>query len=236
MSSTPPLIELRNAEKIYGTDGAKTHALRGVNLQIEKGEFVAIIGQSGSGKSTLMNVIGFLDTLTKGIYHFKGKSVVNFTEDELAKIRNKEIGFVFQSFNLLKRTSAMDNVRIPLVYAGVGEKEQIERATQALTDVGLENRLENMSNQLSGGQQQRVAIARALINNPSIILADEPTGNLDSASGKEIMNIFRNLNKKGHTVILVTHEKYIADHAKRVIEILDGEIIRDHKNGHKSRL
>jgi putative ABC transport system ATP-binding protein len=236
MNSTAPLIELRDAEKIYGTDGAQTHALRGVNLKIEEGDFVAIIGQSGSGKSTLMNVIGCLDTLTKGVYHFKGKSVVNFTEDELARVRNKEIGFVFQSFNLLKRTSSIDNVRVPLVYAGVNDREQIERATQALTNVGLGDRLENMSNQLSGGQQQRVAIARALVNDPSIILADEPTGNLDSASGKEIMNIFKNLNKTGHTVILVTHEKEIAAHAKRVIEVLDGDIVSDKKNGHKNRL
>ena len=231
-----PTIEIKEVEKIYGIDGALTHALRGVSLTIHQGEFLAIIGQSGSGKSTLMNILGFLDTVTTGHYHFKGKNVTSYTEDELAQIRNKEIGFVFQSFNLLSRTSAVDNVRIPLVYAGVPEKEQIERATQALDSVGLNHRLEHMPNQLSGGQQQRVAIARALVNNPSIILADEPTGNLDSESGRDVMGIFDRLNKEGHTVILVTHEKYIADHANRVIELLDGNIVQDKINGHKRKI
>lgn len=227
MDIRPPLIETKNITKSYGMDDAITHALRGISFNIHEGEFLAIMGQSGSGKSTLMNIIGFLDTVTSGTYQFKGKSVLHYNEDELAQIRNKEIGFVFQSFNLLKRTSAIDNVRVPLLYAGVGEKEQIERATQALISVGLEHRLEHMPNQLSGGQQQRVAIARALVNNPSIILADEPTGNLDSESGKDVMKIFDTLNQQGHTVILVTHEPNIAAHTRRIIELKDGEILND---------
>ncbi|MFA6528880.1 MAG: ABC transporter ATP-binding protein [Candidatus Gracilibacteria bacterium] len=221
------LIELKDVHKIYGVDGAQTHALSGACLQIREGEFLAIIGHSGSGKSTLMNVIGFLDTVSRGEYFFKGQNVTTYSEDELAGIRNKEIGFVFQSFNLLPRTSAVDNVRVPLIYAGVPDKEQLERSIEALKAVGLEHRLQHVPNQLSGGQQQRVAIARALINNPSIILADEPTGNLDSKSGVEIMNIFKKLNDEGHTVILITHENNIAVQAKRVVEITDGKIIRD---------
>ena len=226
------LIEISNVSKVYGVDGAQTHALRGVGFEIHVGEFVAIIGQSGSGKSTLMNIIGFLDTVTTGHYKFKGQNVTTFTDDQLAHIRNREIGFVFQSFNHLPRTSSLDNVRMPLVYAGVSDSEQIERGKEVLKMVGLEHRMGHMPNQLSGGQQQRVAIARALINKPSLILADEPTGNLDTESGKDVMKIFDKLNKDGHTVILVTHEKNIAAHAKRVIEVLDGRIVRDEKNGH----
>ncbi|OGJ48171.1 macrolide ABC transporter ATP-binding protein, partial [Candidatus Peregrinibacteria bacterium RIFOXYA2_FULL_41_18] len=221
------LIELKDIYKIYGSDGAETHALSGATFKIHKGEFVAIIGHSGSGKSTLMNIIGFLDTVTRGEYFFEDKNVTSYTEDELASIRNKEIGFVFQSFNLLPRTTAVDNVRVPLIYAGVPDKEQVDRSIEALKSVGLENRLNHVPNQLSGGQQQRVAIARALINNPSIILADEPTGNLDSKSGVEIMKIFKNLNDEGHTVILITHERNVAVQAKRIIEIADGKIISD---------
>ncbi|EKD63034.1 MAG: hypothetical protein ACD_51C00360G0002 [uncultured bacterium] len=226
------LIELKDIYKIYGSDGAETHALSGATFKIHKGEFVAIIGHSGSGKSTLMNIIGFLDTVTRGEYFFEDKNVTSYTEDELASIRNKEIGFVFQSFNLLPRTTAVDNVRVPLIYAGVPDKEQVDRSIEALKSVGLENRLNHVPNQLSGGQQQRVAIARALINNPSIILADEPTGNLDSKSGVEIMKIFKNLNDEGHTVILITHERNVAVQAKRIIEIADGKIISDKHNGH----
>ncbi len=229
------LIEVDNVVKTYGSDGVETQALRGISFKINSGEFMAIIGQSGSGKSTLMNIMGFLDTITSGRYHFKGKNVTTYSDDELALIRNKEIGFVFQSFNLLPRTTAVDNVRIPLVYAGVPEHEQIKRAKEALGSVGLDHRLEYMPNQLSGGQQQRVAIARALVNKPSLILADEPTGNLDSESGKEIMKILNSLNKDGHTIILVTHEDYIAHHTNRVIELLDGNIVKDQKKGHRSK-
>jgi len=231
-----PLLDIQKVTKVFGKEGAETHALRGMSCKIEQGEFVAIIGQSGSGKSTLMNIIGFLDTVTSGQYHFKGKNVTTFTDDEQAWIRNKEIGFVFQSFNLLPRTSALDNVRVPLVYAGIHEHEQLELAKEALISVGLEDRLEHKPNQLSGGQQQSVAIARALINLPSLILADEPTGNLDSESGRDVMKIFDRLNKDGNTIILVTHEPHIAAHANRVIELLDGEIVSDKKNGHKIKL
>ncbi|OIP81860.1 macrolide ABC transporter ATP-binding protein [Candidatus Peregrinibacteria bacterium CG22_combo_CG10-13_8_21_14_all_44_10] len=229
ISENIPLIDIRGVTKVYGASGAQTHALRGVDFVIHPGEFAAIIGQSGSGKSTLMNIIGFLDTVTDGEYHFAGQDVTSFSDEELALIRNKEIGFVFQSFNLLPRTTAVDNVRMPLAYAGVPEIEQIQRAKDILTMVGLKDRLTHMPNQLSGGQQQRVAIARALINNPSLILADEPTGNLDSQSGKDVMKIFDDLNKEGHTVILVTHEKNIAAHSNRVIEVLDGSIVSDDK-------
>jgi len=230
ISEDIPLIDIRGVTKVYGSEGAETHALRGVDFVIHPGEFAAIIGQSGSGKSTLMNIVGFLDTVTDGQYHFAGQDVTSFTDDELALIRNKEIGFVFQSFNLLSRTSAVDNVRMPLVYAGVSEEDQIKRSEDMLAMVGLEDRFGHKPNELSGGQQQRVAIARALINNPSLILADEPTGNLDSQSGKDVMKMFDRLNSEGRTVILVTHEKNIAAHANRVIEVLDGEIISDKKN------
>ncbi len=223
-----PLIDIREVSKIYGTEeGAQTHALKKMSFVAHPGEFVAVIGQSGSGKSTLMNIIGFLDTVTSGDYRFAGQDVTTFEDEELALIRNKEIGFVFQSFNLLPRTTAMDNVRMPLVYAGANEEEQIKRAGKILKDVGLDDRMHHMPNQLSGGQQQRVALARALVNHPSLILADEPTGNLDTQSGKEVMKIFDGLNKDGHTIILVTHEKNIAAHANRVIEVLDGEIVSD---------
>ncbi|MBU1018739.1 MAG: ABC transporter ATP-binding protein [Patescibacteria group bacterium] len=229
ISENIPLMDIREVKKIYGEGEYRTEALRGVSFTIHPGEFVAIIGHSGSGKSTLMNIIGFLDTVTSGQYHFAGQDVTTFTEDDLAGIRNKEVGFVFQSFNLLPRTSAVDNVRLPLVYAGVSDHEQIERAQKALTMVGLHDKFENAPNQLSGGQQQRVAIARALINNPSLILADEPTGNLDTASSRDIMKILDKLNKDGHTIVMVTHEKNIAAHAGRVLEVSDGQIISDHR-------
>lgn len=224
------LIQLKNLAKDYLTGkNIVTHALRGVDFNIEAGEFVAIMGHSGSGKSTLMHIIGFLDTPTDGIYRFKGISTKKFKENKLAEIRNKEIGFVFQTFNLLPRTSALDNVKIPMVYAGIKAKDQTERAKQVLKEVGLEDRMHHMPNELSGGQQQRVAIARALVNSPSLILADEPTGNLDSKSGKQIMEILAGLNKKGHTIIMVTHEEDIAAYTKRILEIKDGVIVQDRK-------
>lgn len=224
------LIHLKNLTKDYLTGkNVITHALRGVEFDIEEGEFVAIMGHSGSGKSTLMHIIGFLDTPTDGIYRFKDISTKEFKENKLAEIRNKEVGFVFQSFNLLARTSALDNVKIPMVYAGIKPKEQTNRAKQVLKEVGLEDRMHHMPNELSGGQQQKVAIARALVNRPSLILADEPTGNLDSKSGKQIMEILASLNRKGHTIIMVTHEEHIAAYAKRILEIKDGVIVQDRK-------
>lgn len=217
------LIELQDIKKVYPL----THALQGINLTIQPGEFVAIVGQSGSGKSTLMNIIGFLDAATTGSYFFKGRDTRGFDEETLAHLRNREIGFVFQSFHLLPRTTAVDNVRLPLLYAGVSEREQISRAVGMLQRVGLSDRLHHMPNELSGGQQQRVAIARALINHPSVLLADEPTGNLDSASGQDIMKLFNELNSQAHTILLITHERSVALHTQRIIEIKDGKILRD---------
>lgn len=226
-ADSTPLIELRGVEKVYPMGGNPTYALRGVNLSIHPGEFVAIVGQSGSGKSTLMNILGFLDVPTNGSYFFKNEDTSGFDETKLAHLRNKEIGFVFQSFHLLARTSATDNVRLPLLYADVPEAEQKKRAVELLNRVGLGERLNHMPNQLSGGQQQRVAIARALVNRPSVLLADEPTGNLDSASGQEIMAFFDELHAQGNTILLITHERRIAAHARRILEILDGKIVRD---------
>lgn len=223
------LIHTKDLKKAYVTGTVVTNALCGVNFDVEKGEFIAIMGHSGSGKSTLMHILGFLDVPTSGQFIFDGEDTTKFDEDKLAEIRNKKVGFVFQSFNLLPRTTALDNVRLPLIYAGVSEEEQTERATKALKAVGLENRMQNKSNELSGGQQQRVAIARALINNPSIIFADEPTGNLDSTSSREIMEIFDDLSKKGNTIIIVTHEDNIAAHAKRVVKMVDGVTSNHHK-------
>ncbi|MCX7820556.1 MAG: ABC transporter ATP-binding protein [Brevinematales bacterium] len=225
------LIKLENIKKIYnsGSEEAKVYALKGINLEVKKGEFIAIMGASGSGKSTLMNIIGFLDIPTEGSYYLEGDRVDTFSKDELAEIRNKKLGFVFQSFNLLSRTSAFDNVKLPLLYSKprLKESEISRRVINALEMVGLKERKNHLPNQLSGGEQQRVAIARALVNNPSIILADEPTGNLDSKRSKEIMNIFTELNKYGITIILVTHEHDIAEYAKRVIEMRDGNILKD---------
>ena len=200
------------------------NALDGLECKIEKGEYVALMGPSGSGKSTLMNIIGCLDTPTRGVYSLNGTNVSDMTDDDLASIRNVEIGFVFQSFNLLPRTSAIENVSLPLVYAGVSKKERIERAQTLLEKVGLGDRADHKPNELSGGQRQRVAIARALINNPSIVLADEPTGNLDSKSSLEIMNLFNEIHQDGNTVVMVTHEEDIAKYAKRTIRMIDGKL------------
>jgi len=220
------LIELKNIVKNYDNGGVITKVLRGVNLSVDEGEFVAIMGPSGSGKSTLMHTIGFLDRPTTGEYLFDGENTEGFTDDELARIRNNRIGFVFQSFNLLPRTTVLDNVMLPLLYSGTKTNYEI-RAKKALEAVGLGERLQFMSNQISGGQKQRVAIARALVCDPKVIFADEPTGNLDSKSGSTVMNILEKLNKEGRTIILVTHDKQVALHANRIVTIRDGEIISD---------
>jgi putative ABC transport system ATP-binding protein len=207
----------------------QVHALRGVNVRIQRGEYVAIMGPSGSGKSTLMNLIGCLDTPSKGNYWLNGQLVSELDDDELARIRNKEIGFVFQTFNLLARATSLHNVELPLIYAGVPAEERIERARKSLTAVGMGDRMSHKPNELSGGQRQRVAIARALVNNPSIILADEPTGNLDSQTGVEIMALFDKLHEQGNNIVLVTHEHDIAEYAHRVIHIRDGQVFSDQK-------
>jgi putative ABC transport system ATP-binding protein len=222
------LIELSGITKVYDMGAEKVHALNGVELTIERGEYVAIMGSSGSGKSTLMNLIGCLDTPTDGSYVLNGTPVQGRQDSELAEIRNKEIGFVFQTFNLLARTDALHNVELPLIYAGISRRERRERARRALQRVGLEDRMHHQPNELSGGQRQRVAIARALVNDPSILLADEPTGNLDSATSQEIMELFDQLHQGGNTVILVTHEAEIAAHAHRQVVLRDGKVIDDH--------
>jgi putative ABC transport system ATP-binding protein len=222
------LIELADIYKIYDMGAEKVHALNGVDLAIERGEYVAIMGSSGSGKSTLMNLLGCLDTPSAGSYRLNGVAVEELDDQELAAIRNKEIGFVFQTFNLLARTDALHNVELPLIYAGVGRAERRERARHALERVGLGDRIYHQPNELSGGQRQRVAIARALVNNPSILLADEPTGNLDSATSVEIMSLFDDLHQGGNTVILVTHEPDIAQHAARHVQLKDGRVVADH--------
>jgi putative ABC transport system ATP-binding protein len=224
-----PLIETRDLWKTYVMGEEEIHALRGVSIAIERGEYVAIMGPSGSGKSTLMNLIGCLDTPSKGSYLLNDKEVAAMNDDELARIRNEEIGFVFQTFNLLPRATALHNVELPLVYAGVSGRVRQERAKQALEKVELTSRASHRPNELSGGQRQRVAIARALVNNPSILLADEPTGNLDSKTGTEIMGVFARLHEAGNTIIVVTHEPDIAAYAHRVISIRDGQVEKDVK-------
>ena len=222
-----PLIETRDLWKTYRMGDEEIHALRGVSVQIERGEYVAIMGPSGSGKSTLMNLIGCLDTPTKGSYLLNDKEVAEMNDDELAQIRNEEIGFVFQTFNLLPRATALHNVELPLIYAGVPGKVRQERAKAALEKVDLMSRASHRPNELSGGQRQRVAIARALVNDPSILLADEPTGNLDSKTGNEIMGVFERLHASGNTIVLVTHEADIAAYAHRAIHIRDGQVEKD---------
>lgn len=221
------LLQLKNITKEYHNSGVTTYVLQGVSLDVEEGEFLAIMGPSGSGKSTLMHIIGFLDRATSGSYKFSGENTADFNDDELARIRNERVGFVFQSFNLLPRTTVLDNVILPLTYSN--KKNHITLATKALDSVGLGNRLSFLSNQISGGQKQRVAIARALVCDPKVIFADEPTGNLDSKSGATVMNILQRLNDEGRTIILVTHDHSIASHAKRIITIKDGIIVSDEK-------
>lgn len=223
-----PLIDVQHIEKLYGSGKAATYALRDASFKIEKGEFVAITGPSGSGKSTLLHIIGFLDEATGGKYLFNGKTIDDYEKDEVAHIRNKEMGFIFQAFNLLPRTSVLDNIKLPLVYSGRREATWDDLARDAAVSVGLEHRLNHETSQLSGGEKQRVAIARALVNRPSVIFADEPTGNLDSKSGQMVMKIIQELNEKhGHTVILITHETYTAEHANRIIHIVDGKVDSD---------
>jgi len=221
------LIEARDLWRTYAMGAEEIHALRGVSFTIQAGEYLAVMGPSGSGKSTLMNLVGCLDTPTRGTYVLRGKVVSQMNDDELAAVRNREIGFVFQTFNLLPRATALHNVELPLVYAGVTKDERLQRARGALDMVDLGDRITHKPNELSGGQRQRVAIARALVMGPSILLADEPTGNLDSATGEEIMRLFDRLHQDGHTIILVTHERDIADHARRTIHIRDGQIESD---------
>ncbi len=218
------IIKTENLHKIYILGKTRVHALRGIHLQVNRGDYLAIMGPSGSGKSTLMNILGCLDVPTSGKYWLNGKDVSGLNDDELAHIRNKEIGFVFQTFNLLPRVSALHNVELPLIYNGTPASKRKEIAWQALEQVGLADRAHHKPNELSGGQRQRVAIARALVNNPAMILADEPTGNLDTKTGAEIMEIFDRLNEQGHTIVLVTHEDFIARHASRIIHLRDGKI------------
>jgi len=221
------IINIEHIAKIYQVGTEEVHALADVSLKMDKNEYVAIMGPSGSGKSTLMNILGCLDTPTKGLYDFKGENVSQMNDNELASIRNRQIGFVFQTFNLLARSDALHNVELPLIYAGVSSSERREKAEFALENVGLSDRMHHKPNELSGGQRQRVAVARALVTDPAIILADEPTGNLDTKTGADIMELFEEIHSLGNTIILVTHEEYIAEHAKRIIRLRDGLIEKD---------
>lgn len=230
MNNPQTILELIDVSKIYKMGGEELYAVNHINLKIHEGEFISIVGPSGSGKSTLMHLIGILDNPSKGEIIVEGKDIARLKEKQLAKIRNAKIGFIFQAFNLLRKTSALSNVELPLIYAKIKSKERKQIAMQKLKEVGLSDKISNIPSQLSGGQQQRVAIARALVNDPSIILADEPTGNLDSKSGAEIMQILKDLNSKGHTIVIVTHDKNVASQAKRIIEINDGKITRDYSN------
>lgn len=227
ISMSDNVIEIRQIIRDFKLGSETVHVLKGIDLDIKRGEYVAIMGPSGSGKSTLMNLLGCLDTPTSGSYNLNGNDVSQMSDDELAEIRNTEIGFVFQTFNLLPRTTALDNVALPMIYAGASKKEREERATEVLNDVGLSDRMDHKPNQLSGGQRQRVAVGRALVNKPSIILADEPTGNLDTKTGTEIMGLFDDIHAAGNTVIMVTHEEEVAAHAKRIIRLRDGMIESD---------
>jgi len=227
------LIDIQDLKKEYVSGEVVTPVLHGLSFKIEKGEFVAIMGPSGSGKSTLMHILSFLDKLTSGKFSFNGRDVSHFTEDELATMRSKEVGFVFQAFNLLPRTTILENVILPLVYTDMPVKEQEKNAKAALEAVGLSHRLEFTPGQLSGGEKQRAAIARALVNDPAVIFADEPTGNLDSKSGLQVMRILQKLNEEGHTIILVTHERYTAEHAKRILRLKDGLLVADEKVSHR---
>ncbi len=223
------MIELKDIYKIYGDGDGEIRALDGVSLTINQGEFVAIVGQSGSGKSTCMNIIGCLDVPTSGQYHLNGVDVSTMKDDELAKVRNKMIGFIFQQYNLIPKLSVLENVELPLIYRGMSPKERHERALNALERVGLKDRAKKMPSQLSGGQQQRVSIARALAGDPSLMLADEPTGALDSKTGKEVLEFLKNLNEQGNTIVMITHDNNIASQAKRIVRIQDGKIISDER-------
>ena len=223
----PPLVELKDVYKIYKMGDTQVNALDGISLTIEKGEFVAIVGQSGSGKSTCMNIIGCLDVATKGTYRLNGREIENYSQDELAEVRNKMLGFIFQQYNLIPKLTVLENVELPLLYAGMKDSEQRERALASLERVGLKSKAKNYPSQLSGGQQQRVSIARALAGDPSVILADEPTGALDSRTGREVMQFLQRLNREGNTIILITHDNSIAATAKRIVRITDGKIVYD---------
>lgn len=227
------LIELNNIKKSYSDDVIETPALRGVSFSVEQGEFVAIMGPSGSGKSTLLHILGFLDRQTSGEYFFDGKTIDDYSKEEIAHVRNKKMGFIFQTFNLLPRTSVLENVKLPLFYSDIKEQHWNSLALKAIEMVGLEHRAHHLSSQLSGGEQQRVAIARALINDPQVIFADEPTGNLDSKSGGQIMEFLEKLNLMGHTIILITHETYTAEFSQRIIHLKDGEMESDKKVEHR---